>query len=225
MSDSIIDLDSFLAGTTGPKEGPRNVTTTSMPDSDRLVVAGLSIDDSGSMRDQVASVIQGCDRSIEALRGARGCDFYLDARCFKGQIFSGFLKDVDENTFKDYIADWGTTPLISLAMSHIDDLRRIAKKYADQGIAVSIAQMILTDGLPYCDSYQPSAFRSKIMPGDYIVGIGIVSNSDDSFAVNKYRELFAQMGIANVFTPSSNPADIRHAINQFSRSVAAMASQ
>ena len=192
-----------------------------MPDADRMAVVGVFVDDSGSMDHLRQSVIDGLKLSVDAFRGARGSDFFLEVRGFNGSYFSGMLRDVKDDSFDRYNPNFGSTPLISHAISSLKELRTKAEQYRGMGIPTTVALLIITDGLPNSEYEVPGDFSTNIAAGDYIVGMGVAERQDEE-AVAVYKKLFREMGIMKSVTPSSAPAEVRHAINQFSQSVASI---
>ena len=222
--DQTVDLDQFLnlQGDQAAQSGGSSARVE-MPEADRVVMVGIFADDSGSMENLRQAVIDGLKMSVEAFKGAKGSDFYLDVRGFCGTYFSGMLKDVKDDSFDRYDPGFGSTPLVSHAISHIKGLTGKAKQYRSMGIPTTIALLIMTDGQPNEDSCDPSDFKSCIESANYIVGMGFAESNNEG-AVRKYRSLFKEMGIEKTVTPKSAPAEVRHAINQFSQSVASIAS-
>lgn len=216
-----IDLDQFLNVQTAQAPYPIS-TRIVMPEADRMVVVGILPDDSGSMRDMRSAVIEGLNMSVEAFRGAKGSDFLLNVMGFRQTYFTGMLKDVENDSFRDYMPNFESTPLVDSACNLLRELRAQAKKYHDLGIPTTVALLLLTDGQPYYDHKSPEEFKEIMEANDYIVGMGIAPQGDDR-AIRSYIDLFESMGITKVVTPNSNPAEVRHAINQFSQSVASIA--
>lgn len=219
-----VDLDQFLnLQADQSAESGGTSSRVEMPEADRVVMVGVFTDDSGSMENLRQAVIDGLKMSIDAFKGAKGSDFYIDVRGFNGTYFSGMLKDVKDDSFDRYDPSFGSTPLISHAISHIKGLTGKAKQYRSMGIPTTIALLIMTDGQPNNDDEGPSKFKDHIESANYIVGMGFAESNDEG-AVQKYRSLFKEMGIVKTVTPKSAPAEVRHAINQFSQSVASIAS-
>lgn len=212
-----ISLDEFLD--LNHKSVAENIKNHPVPEADRVVVVGIMIDDSGSMVDLRHALIDGINLSIEAFRGAKGSDFYLDVRGFKKTYFKNFLRDLTDGSFGDYKPDYESTPLVATAISHFKSLRESEKKFQTMGIATTLAMLIITDGFPQDDPDEPVDFANIIRYDDYIVGIGCAEKGED---IPKYKAIFKEMGIKNIFTPTSTSAEIRHAINQFSQSVATL---
>lgn len=220
----VTDLDQFLnLPATGPAQSIARNITIQMPEADKLVIVGLFIDDSGSMNHLRNAVIDGAKVSVEAFRGAKGSDFYLDVRGFKRKYFQGFLKDVTDGCLGEYMPDYGETPLITKSINHLQGLRSLAEQYQSMGISVTVALLIISDGFPNNEEVRPKKFAEVIEAGDYIVGMGCAPVGDDE-SVTAYRYLFESMGITNIMTPKAMASEVRHAINQFSQSVAAIAS-
>lgn len=231
-STGTIDLDAFLMRNVKPTANqaggqssarPRKLGIA-MPETDRVVAVGIVVDDSGSMEGYRQAVIEGLNLSVEAFRGAKGSDFFLDIRGFKGQYFKGLLKDILPDTFNGYVPNYGHTPLISVSINQLNDLREQAKQYRDLGIPATISQLLITDAEPNGESYGTRDYLGAIESTDYLVGMGISDSRHSEAHENTFRELFESMGISTIVTPRSNAADIRHAINQFSQSVASIAS-
>jgi hypothetical protein len=223
QADPTVDLDQFLnTGAGDPAQAAQGSRAVTLPEADRIVIVGILADDSGSIRNSglERAVIDGLKLSVDAFRGAKGSDFALDVRGFKRSLFCGMLKDAGEHAFDGYAADFDHTPLVAHAGSFLRELHAKAEQYRNMGIPVTVALLLVTDGLPYCDSEDPEAFTALIAAGDYVVGMGI---GDDEHAVAKFSALFKAMGIAKVMTPKAAPAEVRHAINQFSQSVASIA--
>lgn len=218
----IIDLDEFLLKSQGGSQTPP-AKLVQMPGTDRMAVVGIMVDNSGSMQHLVKPVITGLEKCAEAFEGARGSDFYMLIRDFRSEIFSGLLKDLDKSVFKRYCPDFNFTPIVAHSAPMLKDLHRKAAEYRGMGFPTTVAMLILTDGEANEDS-DPSEFANIIEGTDYIVGMGIVYRDGSDTPGRYYRNLFGNMGIERVVTPSSDPADIRHEINQFSRSVASIAS-
>lgn len=225
----ITSLDSFLQipqqpapVMSSPGTGSKVLKTLPMPEADKIVVVGIFVDDSGSMDPYPAAVREGFNNSVEGFRGAKGSDFHLDVRGFKMTYFSGLLKDVTPDSLAGYRPDFGSTPLVTNSRSHLIELHSLGQQYRASGIPTIVSQLIITDALPISDGHAPGEFKSLIEPGDYIVGIGIAAIGDEN-AVGNYSRFFSQMGITKILTPSADPSDVRHAINQFSRSVASIA--
>lgn len=216
--DEFIDLgdDSQVGASTASVLGGHQV---SLPESDRICLVGILTDDSGSMDGLQNALKEGLDLSVEAFEGARGTDFHLEVTGFNGNIFSGLLKDVEATSFDRYRADYSSTPLVECAIELVRELRAKAEQYQNLGVPTTIALLLMTDGIAH-DSSMASAFKKEC--GEYVhyaVGMGIVRGED----VRDYRDLFTSMGITKIMTPRAAPADVRHAINQFSQSVASVA--
>ena len=219
---SAIDLDDFLNTQTGNSPAPR--IRVALPEADRMAVVGILADDSGSMRDLTTAVLEGLNLSIEAFRGAKGSDFHLDVRGFKQPYFRGMLRDVKPDSFNDYNPDYFRTPLVRFSISHLTDLRSQASQYRSLGIPTTVALLIITDGLPEGDDCYPEQFQDQLDANDFVVAMGISPRSDDrSDYIRQYQALFEKMGITQIVTPNSAAAEVRHAINQFSQSVASIA--
>lgn len=222
-NEPVVDLDQFLnTGAGDPAQPAPGTSAVTMPEADRIAIVGILADDSGSIRDAglEQAVVDGLTLSVEAFRGAKGSDFALDVRGFKGQLFRGMLKDVCEDSFRGYEADYGETPLVSHASSFLRELHTKAEQYRAMGIPATVALLIVTDGQPNGEEAQPEDFKKHIVAGDYIVGMGI-GNGERSVAT--FSALFKTMGVAKVVTPKAAAAEVRHAINQFSQSVASIA--
>jgi hypothetical protein len=223
-----IDLDTFLNTSTSQASTPGQASSHSrvaMPDADRMAVVGIFVDDSGSMKGFEGAVIEGLNLSVEAFRGAKGSDFYLDVRGFMKEYFKGLLKDITTGTFKRevYYPDYESTPLISYGIDQLQKLREKARQYMELGIPTTVSQLLITDGFPNTESHVAEEYPDFIEQQDYIVGMGVSHNySEDRAAA--FRELFERMGIKVMVTPQSDPAEVRHGINQFSQSVASIAS-
>lgn len=218
-----VDLDTFLEtpqarGVPTPMQGG-----IALPHADRMVIVGIFADDSTSIREArlAQAVTEGIALGVDALRGARGSDFYLDVQGFRGGIFHGMLHQVVPGSFRGYLASYEETPLISRTLQQLQDLRVKAQSYKAMGIPTTVAQLIITDGYPNSDTATPKDFARCIVYGDYIVGMGVAS-SDERAAT--FRTLFKNMGIMEVMTPDSDPIAVRRAISQFSQSVASIGS-
>ncbi|MDO8668846.1 MAG: hypothetical protein Q7K65_00950 [Candidatus Buchananbacteria bacterium] len=216
-----IDLDQFLnvQAMQSPRRSPARLI---MPEADRMAIVGIFVDDSGSMDHLRRAVIDGLNLAVEAFKGAKGSDFFLDVRGFKGSYFSSMLRDVIDDQFDSYQPNWGSTPLFDYSIDHLRDLRAKAKQYRDLGIPTTVALLITTDGFPNSGDKRASDFQRLIENGDYIVGMGVAPIGNDE-SMREYRQVFSDMGITKVVTPHSDPAEVRHAINQFSQSVASIA--
>jgi len=217
-----IDLDDFL--NTQPANSPTPRIRVALPEADRMAVVGILTDDSGSMEELKSAVIEGLTLSIEAFRGAKGSDFHLDVRGFKKSYFRGMLRDVKPESFNDYHPSHPKTPLVSYSIAHLKDLQSQASQYRNLGIPTTVALLIITDGLPEGDNCYPEQFKDQLDANDFVVAMGIAHQVDDkNYYVREYQALFAKMGITKLVTPSSAAAEVRHAINQFSQSVASIA--
>lgn len=222
-NEPVVDLDQFLnTGAGDPAQPAPGTSAVTMPEADRIAIIGILADDSGSIREAglEQAVVDGLNLSIEAFRGAKGSDFSLNVCGFKRQLFHGMLKDVREDSFRGYDADYDHTPLVSHAISLLKELHTKAEQYRAMGIPATVALLIVTDGQPNSELAQPKDFQEHIVAGDYIVGVGI-GNGEESVAT--FSALFKTMGVAKVVTPKAAPAEVRHAINQFSQSVASIA--
>ncbi len=215
----LIDLDKFL-DTSKPVQTGQINPTIYKPKADRMVVAGLFLDDSGSMRRMRQAVIDGLALCTKAFRGAKGSDFILDVRGFGDSFYSGPLAGINEATFESYHPFYDISPLCKYAKRQLVDLHYKAGEYRAMGISTTVAQLLLTDGEPNSD-IRPDEYRNAIEPADYLVGMGI-TNSSGEYS-DMFGELFEKMGINNIMTPKADPAEVRHAINQFSQSVASIA--
>jgi hypothetical protein len=218
---SLVDLDDFLELEPDPSQ-QNTSKVVNMPSADRMAIVGIFVDDSGSMSGLSRSVIDGLNTSVEAFKGAKGSDFLLDVYGFCGRYYDGMLKDIPDDAFRRYSPDYNSTPLISHSVEQLNRIREKAKQYRNMGIPTTVALLIITDGLPNYESMEPKEFGGHVEPGDYIVGMGVAHPGSDT-GVMEFRDLFKEMGIEDVVTPNSDPADIRHAINQFSMSVASIA--
>lgn len=221
VEESEVDLDQFLnvqAEGSTPNPGRR----LELPEADRLVVVGIFADDSGSMDHLTNAVIGGLKLGVEAFRGAKGSDFYLEVMGFRGAIFRGMLKDVKDDSFASYDASYSETPLVTHATSFVKKLRARADEYRAMGIPTTLALLIITDGFPNGEELEPRDFAKQIESANYVVGMGLAPSGNDS-AVSAYKQLFKEMGVTKTVTPSSDPGEVRHAINQFSQSVASIA--
>lgn len=219
-----VDLDNFLNFKTSNAEAQQaKVAGLEMPKADRLVVVGFGIDDSSSMRGSEDAVRNGIRAAVDAFKGAKGSDFYLILRGFTRIYFQGFISKLTSSIINSYSADCGNTPLITLSINLMQQAREVADQYRNAGISTSVAALIITDGEPNGETCTPGNFAKYIQPTDYIVGMGVRQSESDASA-EIYQDLFKKMGIKTpVMTPTSNPATIRHAINQFSQSVASIA--
>src|SRR3990172_12013531 len=101
IQDQTVDLDQFLNLQPQPSNGGA-LPKSQLPEADRIAVVGIFLDDSGSMDHLRRAVVEGLNLSVEAFRGAKGSDFYLDVRGFKGPYFNGLLKEVQPDTFAQY---------------------------------------------------------------------------------------------------------------------------
>lgn len=219
-----VDLDQWLGSRQLP--APSKTTTPSrlaLPNTDRMVIVGAVIDDSRSIANAnlTHTVIDGMKLVVQSLQGARGADYYLDFTGFDRQIFDGMLSSARADSFDGYDPSFGSTPLVATAVRHLVRQRERAGGYREIGIPVTISLLLLTDGLPVDDPTPPQQFGEMVNAADYIVGMGIAPKGDKR-AEAVYRGLFQQMGITRVYTPSSDPADVRHAMNEFSQSVASI---
>jgi len=222
--DQTVDLDNFLQLNAGQADPSAcQCQNLVLPQTDKIVIVGIFLDDSGSMEGLEQAVRDGLHLAIAGFSGARGSDFYLDIRGFKAVYFQGMLKDVEESAFDGYYGSYRSTPLVAYSIGHLQELKALARRYRDLGIPTTVAQLIMTDGQPEWDSESPDSFRQQIESGDYIVGMGIVKDRNEN-EICQYRELFREMGITKTVTPRSQPAEVRHAINQFSQSVASLSS-
>lgn len=219
-SEPTVDLDQFLnTGAGDPAQPGPGTSAVTMPEADRIAVVGILADDSGSMCGLEQAVQDGLKLAVEAFRGAKGSDFLIDVRGFHGQIFRGMLKDVQEDSFHAY-STGGSTPLVSHAISLLKELRAKAEQYRAMGIPATVALLAITDGMPEGDVASPEEFRKEVVAGDYIVGMGITGHEE---GVTTFKALFTTMGITKIVTPKAAAAEVRHAINQFSQSVASIA--
>lgn len=216
-----IDLDTWLQGGAGePTSVPSRGQQMAMPDSDRVVVVGILADDSGSIANQglATAMVEGLNLGMEAFKGSRGSDYFLHVVGFGNTIYyTGPLKNLPSNAFERYRAYYDYTPLVGTAIRLINDLRDVAGRYTQMGISTTVAMLIITDGIPEHDSNDPGDFKRHFTSNDYVVGMGVTGQMDKAV----YHKLFASMGITAIFTPKSDPADVRHAIHEFSRSAAA----
>ena len=219
-SNPVVDLDQFLnlqpdADPNASKSGSLGM----LPEMDRVTVVGIFVDDSGSMDGLQQAVRDGLALAVSAFKGAKGSDFYLDVRGFRGELFSGALKNVKDDSFKDYDPNFNCTPLVAHTSDHLRKLHERAKQYQVAGIPTTVALLVITDGMPNndCDAED---FAEVVGPGDYVVGMGITKSGERGVA--EYKKLFHEMGIAKTVTPKADAAEVRHAINQFSQSVASI---
>lgn len=224
---STTDLDAFLKQSNNHRlpASTGSVAPDDLPQTDKVVVVGIMVDDSGSIRNAGLgqAVLDGLKLGVQSLRGARSSDYYLIVRGFQGVIFEGMLRTVQADSFETYDPSFGSTPLVQTSIGLLSALRGKAEEYRAMGVPTSIAMLILTDGMPVDDYVSPREFGEHIRPSDYIVGMGIARDGD-SDAEGKYQELFQNMGVKRVMTPKDDPADIRHAMNEFSQSVASVVS-
>lgn len=221
-----VTLDSLLNVSSVKTDQASLGQMVNIPSSNRVVVVSMLIDDSGSMRGMEDAVMEGLNKSIESFKGAKGSDFYVEVYGFKGTLFAGMIADVDGSSFEDYYPNYGETPLVTKAIAGLERARKKTESYRAMGISTTLAMLLLTDGRPNYDEYTPEDFKKCIAFGDYIVGMGIAPDNDDSL-IMQFKDLFAKMGIEkkNIFTPSVNEAAVRHAIDQFSQSVSAIATR
>jgi hypothetical protein len=221
-NNPVVDLDQFLNLQPDPdpnaaEPGSRGI----LPEMDRVTVVGIFVDDSGSMDGLGHAVLDGLALAVSAFKGAKGSDFYLDVRGFRGELFSGPLKNVQGDSFKDYAPEYNCTPLVTHTKDHLRKLHEQAKQYQMVGIPTTVALLIITDGLPNEESCSARDFAEVVGPGDYVVGMGITKRGESGVA--SYKELFREMKITKTVTPTADAAEVRHAINQFSQSVASIA--
>lgn len=226
--DQTIDLDKFLNLQANPnRRAGAPAGSVAMPEADRMVLVGIFVDDSGSIQEAglTIAVVDGLKLCIEALKGAKGSDFHLDIRGFKGSIFTGLLKDVEENAFDNYHPDFHSTPLITHATAHLKEIRAKASQYRNLGIPTIVALLIITDGFPNSEEAMPSSFKkiASAEVGEYIVGMGVAPSGQGNDEMAEYHQLFTEMGVGKVMTPRAAAPEVRHAINQFSQSVASIA--
>ncbi len=222
IADPMIDLDMLLGGST--PQATSSGTSARLPviDADRLALVGILVDDSGSMDGLKQAVIDGLKLTVRAFNGAKGSDFYVIVQGFRQTYYRGLLKDIPEDAFASYEPCHNCTPLVGTALELLRELHNTADQYRSMGIPTTVAMEIMTDGKPYVDYAEPSEFASVLDPMDYVVGMGI-AYTDDEEAISKYKQLFAAMGVTTTVTPKSDPAVVRHAMHQFSQSVASIA--
>lgn len=212
-----MDLDAFVIQEQEAKLKP--LTASMRPVGDKVTVTGIFVDDSGSIHNAglEQAMIDGVNHCLDALKGAKGADFYLDIRGFTGSYYRGMLKDMSAPFGGNYSAEFDFTPIVEYSARHYAEMRMKVDEYTSRGIPSSVAYAIFTDGLPKNDAH-PSNFADLVRSDDFIVGIGICSGSVDKVS---YRELFRQMGIKKSMTPRATASELRHAMNEFSRSVVA----
>lgn len=226
-----MDLDRYLAlgkgqvpASGGTVDMPAPIVKVMRPDTDRITIVGMLADDSGSIKNAglERAVVDGIKKSTDSLRGAKGSDFFLDVTGFKYKYFSGMLKEVGSDFMSQYFADHRCTPLVATAIAQLNELMKKAAEYRMAGIAATVTQLIMTDGMPCDDTAVPEAFAARVSEVNYVVGMGFASSGEVSAA---YTQFFHRMGITKIVTPNASAQEVRHAINQFSQSVASIAVQ
>jgi len=228
-----IDFDDFLKKeqvkkASSSQQQSQATVELIMPNSDRVTVVGILVDDSSSIGERYLtnSIIEGVQLGMEAFRGARGSDFFLHIQGFKRVYFSGLLADMDMENFKqEYYPNLTYTPLVTTALLLLDAIRKIAEGYRSKGIPATEALLMITDAGTWQENHVPEEFAEKLKGSScYVEAIGVAlpkHPQDEVF----YKGIFMRMGLVeeNIKTPSSNPAEVRHAINEFSRSVSSIA--
>lgn len=213
-----MDLDSFL----GNAKSSSSSNLPNMPESDKITVVGILVDDSGSMVDSAADVISGVNQVLDALRAAKSADFYVNIHGFTGTYYTGMLRDLKETFGSKYYAAHGESPLIDTAIKNYKLMQEITDTYSSQGIPSTVAYLVMTDALPNGDMNYPTTFKDLIAqnPANLVVGMGITRSPSGAI---EYQNLFSLMGITKMMTPSASGSEIRNAMNEFSRSVVSAA--
>jgi hypothetical protein len=221
MSNERFDLDDLMNEGAGTPAKPA-VQTKITPVSDKLIIVGMLLDNSGSISNAglEGMIRDGSNTAIEGLRGIKGADVALDIRTFTGQLYSGMLKNVPENVMSHYHAGNNSTPICACAIELIKSLRQQQAEQKAAGISTTIAMVLPTDGQPMNDTATPDQFAKLIQEGDFIVGLGVTQQESE---VAEYHSLFRSMGASKILTSKATPQEFRRSMGQFSRSVAKIA--
>jgi hypothetical protein len=219
------DLDKFLTGGGAPTvNASSGATIGAIPDSDRVLILGLATDDSGSIDQSGLSsgVKEGVELCFKACSGIKGSDAHILWKGFNRTYFNGLVRShnlEDKSLFHSFNPDHHETPLLSqLCIPMMKEIHDLAQKYSAQGIATTVALLIMTDGRASPgETNLSSEFVSLILPTDYIVGMG-VSNSESE--IKYFTDFFKSVSIKRTVSPKASATELRRAMNAFSQSVA-----
>ncbi len=192
--------------------------------SEVFLVAVL-IDDSGSIRfvqGNSAAVCLGHNEVLRALRDSKQDDSILvHARYLNGTILYPFcpLAQAIEMTSGNYNPSGGT-PLYEQSVNLLGTVLAKAQEFADNGVPVRTASLIVTDGNDESDRRKTEKDVSTIALDmqrreTHIIGaMGIKDGKTD------FGEVFRSMGIQDqwILTPDNTPSEIRKAFGAFSKS-------
>ncbi len=191
--------------------------------SSEVVLVGLLIDDSGSIRFEgnAPAVRDGVNAVLSALGDSKQNDSIL----VHSRFFTGVLdpcKPLNQATKLDstnYNPHAGT-PLYDETAVFLATMLAKAQQFLDNGIACRTVTLVVTDGADQHSNSQTAAtiepiVRDMLKQECHIVAaMGI----DDNFT--NFREVFKEMGIRDewILTPQNNEAEIRKAFEVFSQS-------
>lgn len=191
--------------------------------SSEVVLVGLLIDDSGSIR--FAGNADAMRKGVNGVYSALGDSKQNDSILVYSRTFSGVLdacKPLDQATKltpQNYDPHQGT-PLYDETAVFLATMLAKAQQFLDNGIACRTVSLIATDGSDQHSTKQTGKsihpiIRDMLKQETHIVaGMGI----DDQYT--NFRDVFKEMGIEDqwILTPDNNESEIRKAFEVFSQS-------
>src|SRR4051812_39891937 len=115
-----IDLDAFLKNS-GVAPSVTRRPTIQMPNSDKVTVVGIMIDDSGSIQsgNLTEAVKEALKLGLDAFRGAKGADFWLDIRGFSRIFYTGYLSKYNDEFTRFYSPTYDHSPVLSTTYTQL----------------------------------------------------------------------------------------------------------
>ena len=196
----------------------------------KITLITVLLDDSASIRREgiAEKLTEGVNDMIEELKtiASKGREIFLNITGFHGRYFCGNVLDADpEEIFDEICFNYDGTPLVRTAVELVETTENAETALNNQGISVAVSMLLITDGDPIGDSFDPSHFNDNYIPKHShwnFSGMGI-TRDDEEYASRDRRRftyLFEEMGINKIVTPSSN--GVKTALYQFSKSVSAI---
>ena len=195
-----------------------------------ITIVTVLLDDSGSIanREIAEKLTEGVNDMIEELKtiASKGREIFLNITGFRKRYFCGNVLNANpEKIIESVWFDYDYTPLVKTAIRLVRNAEHAETTLNEQGISVAVSMLLITDGSPQRDSYDPPDFKRDCVQKHShwnFAGMGITGDCEFDALEDRQRftALFEEMGINKIVTPSSN--GVKEALYQFSRSVSAV---
>ena len=195
-----------------------------------ITIVSVLLDDSYSIQDRgiAEKLNEGVNDMIGELKSiaSKGKEIFLNITGFSKKYFCGNVLDADPKKILDRVYfDHDCTPLVETAARLVKNTEYAETTLNDQGISVAVSMLLITDGFPREDNLYPPEFKKNCVQKHShwnFAGMGITRHHEYHASGDRkvFTELFEEMGINKIVTPSSN--GLKEALYQFSRSVSAI---